>query len=124
MTGKLKQNAKKIILGLFALLVISTGLILCANSELLVMLNLEEKKAEGDESIEIATTNADTDIQTKDIASITQINNLSDFIKFRDSVNAGNTYAGKTVYLNTDIDLSTACNETVRFMDTNWRFIN
>ncbi len=36
------------------------------------------------------------------------INNLADFNKFRDDVNAGNDYAGKTVYLKNDIDLSNA----------------
>ncbi len=34
------------------------------------------------------------------------INNLADLKAFRDSVNAGETYKGKTVYLNADIDLA------------------
>ena len=39
--------------------------------------------------------------------TVTYIYTADDLVKFRDSVNAGNAYTGKTVYLMNDIDLST-----------------
>ena len=45
--------------------------------------------------------------------TITYIYSTEDLVEFRNSVNAGNTYAGKTVYLMADIDLSTICSETL-----------
>lgn len=47
--------------------------------------------------------------QTAPLAGeITEINSFSDFQQFRDSVNEGNTYSGKTVTLKTNITLSGA----------------
>ncbi len=45
--------------------------------------------------------------------TITYIYNANDLVKFRDSVNAGNDYAGKIVYMMADIDMSTVCSETL-----------
>ncbi len=41
--------------------------------------------------------------------TVTYIYTADDLVKFRDSVNVGNAYTGKTVYLMNDIDLSTVC---------------
>ncbi|MCI8621426.1 MAG: hypothetical protein HFJ50_06910 [Clostridia bacterium] len=114
MTNKLRKRAKKIILITVALLAISIGLILCANSEILAILGIKEDKQQGQENLEIMALNEQTEINRKSaVSSISEINDLNDFIAFRDSVNAGNTYTGKTVYLNTDIDLSTVCSSTL-----------
>lgn len=45
--------------------------------------------------------------------TITYIYTADDMVKFRDSVNAGDNYSGKTVYVMADIDMSTVCSETV-----------
>jgi len=45
--------------------------------------------------------------------TITYIYTTEDMMKFRDNVNAGDTYAGKTVYLMADIDMSSACSSTL-----------
>ena len=50
MANKLKQSTKIIILSLFTLLTISTGLIVCANSKLLVMFNKNQAEAQGQEA--------------------------------------------------------------------------
>lgn len=115
MANKLKQSTKIIILSLFTLLTISTGLIVCANSKLLVMFNKNQAEAQGQEATNLAVIDKDQSVEAREglTGYITQINNLEDFIAFRDSVNAGNTYAGKTIYLNTDIDLSTICSSTL-----------
>ena len=42
--------------------------------------------------------------------NVLYINNLSDFTSFRDDVNSGNDYTGKTAILNSDIDLSSISN--------------
>ena len=49
----------------------------------------------------------------QNIETVTYIYNIEDLVRFRDSVNAGNNYAGKTVYVMADIDMSPACSETV-----------
>jgi hypothetical protein len=45
--------------------------------------------------------------------TITYIYDAQDFAEFRDNVNAGNNYAGKTIYLMDNIDLTSVCSETV-----------
>ena len=47
----------------------------------------------------------------QDTDTVLYIYNIDDLVKFRDSVNAGNDYAGKTVYVMADIDMSPACSE-------------
>ncbi|MCI8620537.1 MAG: hypothetical protein HFJ50_01620 [Clostridia bacterium] len=42
-------------------------------------------------------------------SGVTYIYSVDDMIRFRDSVNAGDNYAGKTVYLMVDLDLSEVC---------------
>jgi len=49
--------------------------------------------------------NADGTYTVKDDPTTHYINNLDDLKAFRDAVNAGNTFAGVTVYLNVNIDL-------------------
>ena len=46
-----------------------------------------------------------------DTDTVTYIYNIDDLVKFRDSVNAGDDYAGKTVYVMADIDMSTHCSQ-------------
>ena len=45
--------------------------------------------------------------------TITYIYDAEDLAAFRDAVNAGNNYSGKTVYLMDDIDLSTVCSSSL-----------
>lgn len=45
--------------------------------------------------------------------TITYIYTAQDLANFRDKVNAGDTYEGKTIYLMNDIDLSTVCSTTI-----------
>lgn len=45
--------------------------------------------------------------------TVTYIYSAEDMANFRNSVNAGNTYAGKTVYVMADIDMSTVCSEKI-----------
>ena len=47
----------------------------------------------------------------QDTDTVTYIYNIDDLVRFRDSVNAGNDYVGKTVYVMADIDMSPACSE-------------
>jgi len=68
--------------------------------------------------IEDITNGYETEITIKvktesNTDTVTHIYNIDDLVKFRDSVNAGNNYAGKTVYVMADIDMSPACSETV-----------
>ena len=45
--------------------------------------------------------------------TVTYIYDSQDMCEFRDSVNAGNDYAGKTVYVMADIDLSDVCSASI-----------
>ena len=45
--------------------------------------------------------------------TVTYIYDAADLVAFRNAVNAGDEYAGKTVYLMDDIDLSTVCSSTL-----------
>lgn len=45
--------------------------------------------------------------------TVLYIYNVADLIKFRDSVNAGDNYSQKTVYLMNDLDLKDICNEDI-----------
>ena len=47
----------------------------------------------------------------KNTDNITYIYTIEDLVKFRDSVNTGNNYKGKTVYLMADIDMSEVCSD-------------
>ncbi len=49
--------------------------------------------------------------------TVTYIYDAQDLCDFRDDVNAGNSYEGKTVYLMNDIDLSTVCGEELGSFD-------
>ncbi len=60
-----------------------------------------------------AINNERTKNKLNDTDKITYIYDAEDLIKFRDSVNLGNSYTGKKVYLMSDIDLSTVCSETL-----------
>jgi len=46
--------------------------------------------------------------------NITYIYDVQDFVAFRDAVNAGDNYSGKTVYLMNDIDLSSVCSASLK----------
>ncbi len=54
-------------------------------------------------------TNKSNDIMIQDYT----IANANEFVAFRDSVNAGNTFEGKTVELISDIDLSSVCGQAI-----------
>lgn len=54
--------------------------------------------------------NLDTEVNKEDA---TYIYNVNDLVTFRDSVNGGNDYAGKTVYLMSDIDMTAVCSDTI-----------
>lgn len=45
--------------------------------------------------------------------TVLYIYNVQDMVNFKNSVNAGNNYAGKTVYLMNDLDLKTVCGENI-----------
>lgn len=45
--------------------------------------------------------------------TVTYLYDAQDLVAFRDKVNAGDSYAGKTVYVMADIDMSSICSETV-----------
>ena len=47
------------------------------------------------------------------LSNILKISTAQDMVNFRNSVNSGNTYAGVTVKLMNDIDLSSACSQSV-----------
>lgn len=49
-----------------------------------------------------------------------QIADLAAFTAFRDSVNGGNTYEGKTVTLTADIDLSSVCGADIGGAEASW----
>ena len=61
----------------------------------------------GDEADSYTTT------RLENTDTITYIYDAADLVAFRNAVNAGNSYAGKTVYLMDDIDLSTVCSSTL-----------
>lgn len=66
-------------------------------------LNLSSNKIQGDNKT----------VRLENTSTITYIYDAQDLVNFRDSVNAGDTYEGKTVYLMDDIDLSTVCGKSV-----------
>ncbi|MBR2452767.1 MAG: hypothetical protein IKB32_01810 [Clostridia bacterium] len=90
------------------------------NPNMTVTLDLIIRNPENsDEEIIINSTTYDTDdLLGKELdgsgteADPYLISNIDDLISFRDSVNAGNNYAGKYVKLNDDIDLSSVDNWT------------
>ena len=45
--------------------------------------------------------------------TVTYIYSANDMVSFRDAVNAGDNYTGKSVYVMADIDLSTVCSSTL-----------
>ncbi len=49
----------------------------------------------------------------KDTENLKYIYTVEDLIKFRDSVNKGDNFKGKTVYLMLDLDLGTICGEKI-----------
>ena len=51
---------------------------------------------------------------------ITTISGVTDLVAFRDSVNGGNTYDGKTVTLTADIDLSGVCGADIGGSEVSW----
>ncbi|MBO5478219.1 MAG: hypothetical protein J6A04_00585, partial [Clostridia bacterium] len=58
-------------------------------------------------------TSATTINRLPNTETVTYIYDASDLVAFRDAVNAGDNYSGKTVYLMDDIDLSTVCSSTL-----------
>ncbi len=72
-------------------------------------LEIKETTKESEESIK-TTVNTP---KLEDTETVTYIYNIDDLVRFRNSVNAGKDYAGKTVYVMEDIDMSPACSETV-----------
>ncbi len=47
------------------------------------------------------------------IGNVSYIYDAAGLAEFRNSVNGGNNYAGKVIYLMSDIDMSTVCSATV-----------
>ncbi len=64
-------------------------------------------------SLYSATNYSVTGTKLENTDTITYIYDAQDFVNFRDAVNAGNNYEGKTVLLMEDIDLNTVCSETI-----------
>ncbi|MBO5478694.1 MAG: Ig-like domain-containing protein, partial [Clostridia bacterium] len=58
-------------------------------------------------------TSATTINRLPNTETVTYIYDAADLVAFRDEVNAGDNYSGKTVYLMNDIDLSTVCSSTL-----------
>ncbi|MBP3708620.1 MAG: Ig-like domain-containing protein, partial [Clostridia bacterium] len=58
-------------------------------------------------------TSATTINRLPNTETVTYIYDVSDLVAFRDAVNAGDNYSGKTVYLMEDIDLSSVCSSTL-----------
>ena len=48
-----------------------------------------------------------------DTDTVMYIYNSNDLVRFRNAVNAGDNFAGKTVYVMADIDMSDVCSETI-----------
>ncbi len=53
----------------------------------------------------------------EDTDTVIYIYNSNDLVRFKNSVNAGNDYAGKTVYVMADIDMSDVCSEELGSFD-------
>lgn len=106
LSRKLKRKIKKRILTVCG----STALILSIIASTRVsniLLHLNSAKKVNDVQAETVTNripNSDT---------VTYIYDATDFVVFRDAVNAGDNYSGKTVYLMNDIDLSSVCSSTL-----------
>ena len=54
-----------------------------------------------------------TSTRLPNTSTITYIYNTSDLIAFRNDVNSGENYSGRTVYLMSDIDMSSICSSSV-----------
>lgn len=61
---------------------------------------------------------------SSELNEIIQIYNSEQFIDFADSVNDGNTYDGKNIFLMNDIDLSSVCGENINGEAVSWEPIN
>ena len=60
---------------------------------------------------ENSQNSTDTGERLENTDTITYIYDANDLANFRDSVNSGNDYSGKTVYVMADIDMSSVCSE-------------
>ena len=123
----------KVLIFLCTITIFSTVLAMdkIANGEESIIGKLELHSAEG-EAIAMASydddfleandvlTTEESDMQASETTdrlentdTITYIYDANDLVAFRDSVNSGDDYAGKTVYVMADIDMSTVCSETL-----------
>jgi len=57
--------------------------------------------------------NSSNNVRLANTDTITYIYDAADLVAFRDAVNAGDNFSGKTVYLMNDIDMSTVCSSTI-----------
>lgn len=80
------------------------------------MIGQMEFYMDGEEATEIASV-YDSSLTSEDrlqnTDTITYIYDANDLVAFRDDVNAGNDYAGKTVYVMANIDMSSVCSESL-----------
>ena len=66
-----------------------------------------------DSTVESSQIKSATITRLPNTETVTYIYDAADLVAFRDAVNAGDDYTGKTVYLMDDIDLSTVCSSTL-----------
>ena len=117
---KLKEKQKKILLGgtlsvliiIMLILVIKLAGFSTPINTLANIKNYISKVFSGDQiNLVDNSISDDTTGRLENTDTETYIYTAQDFVGFRDDVNEGNSYAGKTVYLMNDIDLSEFCSE-------------
>lgn len=76
-----------------------------------------------DEEYIIIVTNIEGKEETRKIIEKSEeiIRTAEELAEFRDKVNSGLTYEGKTIKLGNDIDLSSVCGENVNGQEINWK---
>lgn len=78
------------------------------------LVNLKENPKSAQNEAKLLTANAISNMsRLSNTATTTYIYNAADLVAFRNNVNAGDDYEGKTVYLMNDIDLSTVCSSSL-----------
>lgn len=82
----------------------------------------KDMQIELDKEYKITVKMANGKIENKTIIerSIENINTVEEFVAFRDKVNSGLTYEGKTINLLKDIDLGSVCGANINGQEISW----
>ena len=68
----------------------------------------------------VKTANGKTEVIKVEEKSVEKIKTAEELVTFRDKVNTGLTYEGKTIQVVNDIDLSTVCGADIKGEEINW----